>query len=163
MVDDTSYTWKWFAQERLQRISPFIPYEMGMEFVRNMAFGELVEIVRESAGGLPLTNELKNFLDTDLIIVANDNGRPKYLAVEIALVANTVHLRRAKRNARILEELSNVTTLPVVASSSISNEVRSEVDSGQVYWHYVPDHVLDSRDIEKENNLSQLDQFRRVI
>ena len=163
MVDDASHIWKWFAQKRMQRISPFIPFDMGMEFVRNMSFGELVGIIQASIGGQTLTDELRSFLDFDLIIVAKDGGETRYLTVEIAFEAKQRHFKTAIRNARILEERSGIATLPVVASFQMNHEVQKAVDAGQIHWHYVPDHVLDSRDVEKERSIFQSDQFRRVI
>lgn len=156
MVDDTSLTWKWYAQKRLRKSSLFIPIDMGMEFVRNMDFGEFVDIVRKSIGGRRLTDELRSFLDVDLVVVASNNGEAKYLVVEIAFNARQIHSRRAVRFARLLEEHSAVSTIPVVASYHVTHEVQQEINSGQVYWHYVPDHVLDSRDVEKENSISKL-------
>lgn len=143
VVNDGSFIWKQIAQERIAERSLFIPFDMGMEFLGNVTCGDLVRIIRESTGGQPLTGELRNFLYADLIVAANDVGQTKYLTVEIAFYATEIHSRTAIRHAEILEEHSGVPTIPVVASYQISSEVQEAVDSGRVYWHYVPDHVLD--------------------
>ena len=80
-----------------------------------------------------------------LVVVASDNGETKYLTVEIAFDAKVEHSREAIRYAQYLEELSGITAIPVVASYRINHEVQQAVDSGDVYWHCVPDHVLDPR------------------
>ena len=143
MPDDTSLIWKWYAQERMRESSLFIPMDMGIEFVRNMTCGELAEIIWESAKDQPLTGELRSFLNDGLVVVASDNGETKYLTVEIAFDAKEKHSRAAIRCARLLEELTSIPTIPVVASYRIDHEVQKAADSGDVYWHYVPDHVLD--------------------
>ena len=114
-----------------------------MEFVRNMTCGELAEIIRESAKDQPLTGELRSFLNDGLVVVASDNGETKYLTVEIAFNAIEEQSSTAIRYAKLLEELSGITAIPVVASYRINHEVQQAVDSGDVYWHCVPDHVLD--------------------
>ena len=143
MPDDTSLFWKWYAQERIGESSLFIPMDMGMKFVRNMTCGELVEIIWESANDQPLTGELRKLLNDGLVVVASDNGETKYLTVEIAFDAKEKHSSTAIRYAKLLEEHSGITAIPVVASYRINHEVQQAVDSGEVYWHYVPDHVLD--------------------
>ena len=143
MPDDTSLIWKWYAQQRMQKSSLCIPMDMGMEFVRNMTCGELVEIIWESTKGQPLTGELRSFLYDELVVVASDKGETKYLTVEISFNAKEKHSRAAIRYAQLLEELSGITTIPVVASYRIDSAVQQAVGSGDVYWHYVPDHVLD--------------------
>ena len=134
-----------YAVKRISERSVFIPFDKGMEFVRNMTIGELARIIRGSAERLSLTEELRDFLEADLIIIANDNGETTYFAVEIAFRAEHIHSQKAIRYAEILEELSGVKTIPVVASSQISPEVQEQIDSGKVYWHEVPDHAITLR------------------
>lgn len=163
MVDDSTFLWKSYARRRLAESSLFIPLDMGMEFVGNMTCGELVDILRKAAVCLPLTAELRNLVYSDLVVVANDAGATKYLSVEIAFNAKQRHASTAIRYAQLLQELSGIPTVPVVASYNIEHEVRKAVDSGLIYWHFVPDHVLDSREVEKERRLFQSDDFRSVI
>ena len=141
----------------------FIPFDIGMAFVRNMTRVELSEIIRESTRGQFLDDDLRSLLYAEPIVVASDNGETKYLAVEIAFNANKSHANTAIRHAQLLQELSGISTIPVVATYQIDHEVRKAVDSGYIYWHYVPDHVLDSREVEKERRLFLSDDFRRVI
>ena len=136
---------KGYAIKRISERSVFIPFDKGMEFVRNMTIGELARIIRGTAERISLTEELKSFLESDLIIIANDNGETTYLVVEIAFKAEQIHSQKATRYAQILEEYSGIKTIPVIASSQISPEVQEQIDSGQVYWHEVPDHAITLR------------------
>ncbi len=142
MEGDLSYWKKDYAQRRLAGRSESIPSDMGIQFVRNMTYGELVNIAVAAAGGQALSDELKSFRDADLVIVALDSGETKYLAVEISYTADQRDTRRALRNARILAEQTGITSVAVVASARNTHEVKAEVDSAQVYWHYLPVHSL---------------------
>ena len=144
MEGDLSFWKKDYAQRRLASRSESIPSDMGIEFVRNMTYGELVNIAVGAAGGQALPDDLKSFRDADLVIVAVDSGETKYLAVEISYTADQRDTRRALRNARILEEQTGIPAVAVVASARNTHEVQAEVDSGQVYWHYLPAHSLGS-------------------
>ena len=144
MEGDLSFWKKDYAQRRLAIRSESIPSDMGIEFVRNMTYGELVNIAVGAAGGQALSDDLKSFRDADLVIVAVDSGETKYLAVEISYTADQRDTRRALRNARILEEQTGITSVAVVASARNTHEVQAEVDSAQVYWHYLPAHSLGS-------------------
>ena len=139
---DLSFWKKDYAQRRLATRSQSIPSDMGIQFVRNMTYAELVDIAVGVAGGQALSDDLKSFRDADLVIVAADRGETKYLAVEISYTADERDTRRAIRNARILEEQTGVPSVAVVASARNTYEVQAEIDSGQVYWHYLPAHSL---------------------
>jgi hypothetical protein len=139
-------TWKGdYSQRRVASRSEAIPIDIGMQFVRNMTFGELVAITQAAAGGQALTDELKSFRDADLVIIATDAGDTKYLAVEISYTADQRDTRRAIRNARILAEQTGHSSIPVIASARNTREVQEEVDSGQVYWHFMPDRYLQTQ------------------
>ena len=139
---DLSFWKKDYAQRRLATRSQSIPSDMGIQFVRNMSYEELVDIAMGVAGGQALSDDLKSFRDADLVIVAADRGETKYLAVEISYTADERDTRRAIRNARILEEQTGVPSVAVVASARNTYEVQGEIDSGLVYWHYLPAHSL---------------------
>ena len=139
---DLSFWKKDYTQRRLASRSESIPSDMGIEFLRNMTYGELTKIAVAAAGGQALSDDLKSFRDADLVVIALDDGTTRYLVVEISYTADERDTRRAIRNARILEEQTGIPSTPVVASVRNTNEVQDMVVSGQVYWHYVPPHAF---------------------
>lgn len=139
---DLSFWKKDYTQRRLASRSESIPSDMGIEFLRNMTYGELTKIAMAAAGGRALSDDLKSFRDADLVVIALDDGTTRYLVVEISYTADERDTRRAIRNARILEEQTGIPSTPVVASVRNTNEVQDMVVSGQVYWHYVPPHAF---------------------
>lgn len=146
MEGDVSHWKRDYFEGRVVARSEAIPLGMGMKFVRNLPFGELTEIALAAANGEALTSDLKSFMDADLVIVADDNGEAKYLAVEISYTAAPRDTRRAIRNARVLSEQTGHVSIPFIASVRNTHEVQDEVDAGQVYWHQLPDR--DSQDEE---------------
>ena len=140
---DLSFWKKDYTQRRMAESAEFIPLDMGIQYERNMTRGELARIALAAAEGRALTDELKSFRGADLVIVATDGDATKYLAVEISYTADQRDTSRAIRNARILQEQTGIPSVAVIASTRNTHEVQAEVDSGQVYWHYVPDHVLE--------------------
>ncbi len=142
MESDLSFWKKDYTQRRLASRSESIPSDMGIEFLRNMTYGELTKIAVAAAGGQALSDDLKSFRDADLVVIALDDGTTRYLVVEISYTADERDTRRAIRNARILEEQTGIPSTPVVASVRNTNEVQDMVVSGQVYWHYVPPHAF---------------------
>ncbi|MYC30827.1 MAG: hypothetical protein F4X65_12170 [Chloroflexi bacterium] len=142
MESDLSFWKKDYTQRRLASRSESIPSDMGIDFLRNMTYGELTKIALAAAGGQALSDDLKSFRDADLVVIALDGGTTRYLVVEISYTADERDTRRAIRNARILEEQTGIPSTPVVASVRNTNEVQDMVVSGQVYWHYVPPHAF---------------------
>ena len=142
---DISY-WKTdYSERRVLERSEGIPLGMGFKFVRIVPFRELTEMALDAAKGEALTADLKSFMDADLVIMADDNGKTTYLAVEISYTADPRDTRRAMRNARVLTEQTGCPSIPVIASSRNTREVQDEVDSGRVYWHYIHDREEDDR------------------
>lgn len=139
MEGDMSIWKRDYAERRVTTRSEVIPPDMGMRFVRNMTFGELVAIALQEAGGEALTDELKSFRDADLVIVADAGGETRYLAVEVSYTADQRDTSRAIRNARILSDQTGCESVPVIASTRNTLEVQQEIDSGQVYWHQLTD------------------------
>ena len=146
MEGDISNWKRDYSERRVLNRSEVIPLGLGFKFVRNVPFRELAEIALDAAKGEALTADLKSFMDADLVIVADDNGETKYLAVEISYTAAPRDTRRAMRNARVLTEQTGYPSIPVIASIRNTREVQEEVDAGRVYWHQLADR--DSQDYE---------------
>jgi len=139
MEGDISYWKRDYSERRVLDRSEAIPLGLGLKFVRIVPFRELTEMALGAAKGEALTADLKSFMDADLVIMADDKGETKYLAVEISYTAAPRDTRRAMRNARVLTEQTGCPSIPVIASSRNTREVQDEVDSGQIHWHYIHD------------------------
>lgn len=128
-----------YTLSEMAGFAQFIPQDLGWQFERNMTRGELAQIALTVAAGQPLSDDLKSFRRADLVIVARDVGETKYLAVEVSYTADQRDTTRAIRNARILTEQTGHAAIPVIASSRNTQEAQEEVDSGEVYWHQIPE------------------------
>lgn len=139
MEGDSSRIKEDYTRREMAEAAEFIPQDMGWEYERRLTRGELGRIALDVAAGQPLSDDLKSFRRADLVIVARDGDDTKYLAVEVSYTADQRDTRRAIRNARILTEQTGCVAVPVIASARNTREVDEEIDSGQVYWHQIPD------------------------
>ena len=112
MEGDISNWKRDYSERRVLDRSEAIPLGMGLKFVRNVPFRELTEVALDAAKGEALTADLKSFMDADLVILADDNGEAKYLAVEISYTAGPRDTRRAMRNAQVLNRANRLSFYP---------------------------------------------------
>ena len=90
-------------------------------------------------------DERRRFIEADLIIEARDSeSLPCYIAVEISYTASGRDADRAMRNARILTDLTGVAAHPVIVGIRFNDSIRSEVESGSVIWHPLPEDFIEA-------------------
>ena len=136
----------WHVSEVGIRRAPLIADDLGLRWQRNLSIVELAEMARADGAERIPSNERRSFMEADLVIEARDSeGLPCYVAVEISFTVNGRDTRRAMRNARILAELTGVAAHPVIVGNRLDDRVRSEVESGSVAWHPLPDDSLEAR------------------
>ena len=139
MEGDSSRIKEDYTLREMGEAAEFIPQDMGWEYERHLTRGELGQIALDVADGQPLSDDLKSFRRADLVIVARDGDDTKYLAVEVSYTADQRDTSRAIRNAKILTDQTGCGAVPVIASARNTREVDEEIDSGQVYWHQIPE------------------------
>ena len=131
-----------YALDRAIDRADVIAVELHLQYVRNMTNPELTQIALAASGGQGLVGDWRSFREADLVIVASADGETNYLAVEVSYTAGQEDTRRAIRNARILEEQTGQPARAVIASNRNTREVQAVIDSGQVYWHSLPDRMF---------------------
>ena len=131
-----------YALDRAIDRADVIAVELHLQYVRNMTNPELTQIALAASGGQGLVGDWRSFREADLVIVASAHGETNYLAVEVSYTAGQEDTRRAIRNARILEEQTGQPARAVIASNRNTREVQAVIDSGQVYWHSLPDRMF---------------------
>ena len=96
-----------YAQDELRAAAAGVAFDTGYDTGRSLSYGELLEMA-EGVGTSDLSREeLRRFRRMDLALeVADENGDPCYLAVEIAFYAEPKGIDRAVANARLLERFT---------------------------------------------------------
>ena len=91
------------ARNVAERQAGLIVEDLGLEYVRTLAFDDIRSIVRALDTSDLETNDLRSFRLADLILEATDpQGASCYVAVEISFTVNERDTRRAVRNAGYL-------------------------------------------------------------
>ena len=93
--------------------------------------------------------DLASFQKADIVIRARsrENGQTVYLPVEASFTARSHDFDRAARNARLLEQFTNETAIPVVASHTLSSEVRGDIlqaiENGAMRWFQIDQRYME--------------------
>ena len=93
--------------------------------------------------------DLASFQKADMVIRARsrENGQTVYLPVEASFTARSRDFDRAARNARLLGQFTNETAIPVVASHTLSSEVRGDIlqaiENGAMRWFQIDQRYME--------------------
>ena len=113
-----------------------IANSLGLRLTRLLTGQEVGELaLGQDAADLP-RNELLSFRRADIVMEAADaDGDPCYVAVEVSYTVNGRDTTRAVRNADMLTRFTGKPARAVVAGLQIDDRVRSDVESGAIFWH----------------------------
>ncbi len=119
---------------------------LGYQFVHELPEATLLEYGRQARDKGKDKNEVESFKNADLVMMVQDaKHHPHYLAVEASYTVGADDIRRAKRTANYLEELTGILSVPVVAGVELMPEVEGRVDNGEVRWYQIPKGDLQPR------------------
>ena len=132
------------ARNVAERQAGLIVEDLGLEYVRALAFDDIRSLVRaHDTSDLP-ANDLRSFRLADLILEATDpQGASCYVAVEISFTVNGRDSRRAVRNAGYLSKFTGRRAFAVVAGVHIDDRIRDRIDAGEVSWYRLDQHSLE--------------------
>ena len=113
-----------------------IANSLGLRLTRLLTGQEVGELaLGQDAADVP-RNELLSFRRADIVMEAADaDGDPCYVAVEVSYTVNGRDTTRAMRNADMLTRFTGKPARAVVAGLQIDDRVRSDVESGAIFWH----------------------------
>ena len=133
------------ARNVAERQAGLIVEDLGLEYVRALAFDDIRSLVRaHDTSDLP-ANDLRSFRLADLILEATDTqGASCYVAVEISFTVNGRDSRRALRNAGYLSRFTGRRAFAVVAGVHVDNRIQDRIDAGEVSWYRLDQHSLES-------------------
>ena len=132
------------ARNVAERQAGLIVEDLGLEYVRTLAFDDIRSIVRAHDTSDLAANDLRSFRLADLILEATDpQGAACYVAVEISFTVNGRDTRRAVRNAGYLNRFTGQRAFAVVAGVHVDDRIRDRIDAGEVSWYQLEQHSLD--------------------
>ena len=139
MNDDLGIAKGFYAQSIVVADAKGIAGDMGLTYIRTLGLDNLAAIVSNS--GLPV-NVRRSFRYADLVFEASDDSGVLYVAMEMSYTADRRDTDRALRNAGILTEFTGRPARAAIASVKNDRETQELVDSGDVYWHPLPDRPI---------------------
>ena len=118
--------------------------DMGLSWVRTLPMPEIGALLRSAGPATAPKNVRRSFLRADLIMEATgEDGESCYVAVEVSFTANGRDTARAVRNAELLTRITGRPARAAVASFRLDDRIRPRIESGEVYWHELSDHLLE--------------------
>ena len=97
-----------------------------------LGFSRVAESSREPVG------DVKSFQQADLVLyVLDDQGSPRYLAIEASFTVADRDIDRAVRNARYLQQFTGLRADPVVAGVEVLPGAQERIDKGEAWLHRI--------------------------
>ena len=137
MEGDSGTLKGYWARNTAVSDAPGIAHDMGLEFVRTLTAGDLMELAGNQLG----QDTGRSFRRADLVIEATKDGAPQYVALEVSYTADQRGSGRALRNAGLLTQFTGRPATASVASVRNTHEVEQLVESGELYWHPLEDRT----------------------
>ena len=111
-----------------------IANSLGLRLTRILSGQEVGELA-QGAADIP-KNELLSFRRADIVMETTDAADGLcYVAVEVSYTVNGRDTTRAVRNADMLTRFTGKPARAAVAGLQIDDRVRSDVESGAIFWH----------------------------
>lgn len=119
-----------------------VAMELGYEYLRQVTPRELYLWSKAAPAGTE-PNDLRSFQRADLVIEALDGAELVYLTVEISYTVDNSDVRRALRNAALLQQITSHRAQAVVAGAAMRPSVQETIDQGSVKWFPTKAGVLE--------------------
>ena len=115
---------------------PIIAYDMGYMYERLLERMEIINMSRDADTSGIAEDVLYSFMHADAVAeTTDDDGRTRYLAVEISFTSHKRDVERAVRNAEFITRFTGVPASSSAASFQMSGEIQDDVDAGNIFWH----------------------------
>ena len=137
MEGDSGTLKGYWARNTAVSDAPGIAHDMGLEFVRTLTAGDLMEM----SGDQLEQDTGRSFRRADLVIEAIKDGAPQYVALEVSYTADQRDSGRALRNAGLLTQFTGRKATASVASVRNTHEVEQLMESGELHWHPLEDRT----------------------
>ena len=137
LTDDVGNLKGAHAKSVAKEEADIIANSLGLRLTRILSGQEVGELAlaQNAAADIP-KNELLSFRRADIVMEAADaDGGLCYVAVEVSYTVNGRDTTRAVRNADMLTRFTGKPARAVVAGIQIDDRVRSDVESGAIFWH----------------------------
>ncbi len=128
-----------------QRNASLIADDMGYQMILQLPREELIGFSNMARGVGKTEGDVKSFREADLVLLARDaNGHPAYIAIEASYTVSSRDIRRARRNAEYLQELTGLPARSAVAGVEIAPGREQNAITDGVHCYHIPVRHLES-------------------
>ena len=128
------------AERNASLIADDIGYQVISQLPREQLIG-FSDMAR--AIGKP-EDDVKSFREADIVLLVRDGvGYPAYIAIEASFTVASRDIRRARRNAEYLQELTGLPAKGAVAGVEIAPGREQNVISDGVHYYHIPARHLE--------------------
>ena len=129
------------AERNASLIADDIGYQVISQLPREQLIG-FSDMAR--AIGKP-EDDVKSFREADIVLLVRDGvGYPAYIAIEASFTVASRDIRRARRNAEYLQELTGLPAKGAVAGVEIAPGREQNTISDGVHYYHIPARHLES-------------------
>lgn len=128
-----------------QRNASLIADDMGYQMILQLPREEMIGFSNMARGVGKPEGDVKSFREADLVLLArDDSGHPAYIAVEASYTVSGRDIRRARRNAEYLQELTGLSAKGAVAGVEIAPGREQNAITDGVHCYHIPVRDLES-------------------
>ena len=134
-----------YALDVAQRNASLIADDMGYGMILQLTREEMIGFSKMARGVGKPEGDVKSFREADLVLLArDDSGHPAYIAVEASFTVSGRDIRRARRNAEYLQELTGLPAKGAVAGVEIAPGREQNAITDGVHCYHIPVRDLES-------------------
>ena len=134
------------ARSAVLRNAALVADGLGCQLISEVPRGIILGFSRVAASNNVPPDDVKSFQQADLILyVSDDQGSPRYLAVEASFTVAGRDIDRAVRNASYLTQYTGLRADPVVAGVEVLPEAQARIDKREA-WVY----RIERRDLQPD-------------
>ncbi|MYA49855.1 MAG: hypothetical protein F4045_02115 [Chloroflexi bacterium] len=117
------------ARSAVLRNAALVADGLGCQLISEVPQGIILGFSRMAASNSEPPDDVKSFQQADLVLyVSDDQGRPRYLAIEASFTVAGRDIDRAVRNASYLTRYTGLRADPVVAGVEVLPEAQARIN-----------------------------------
>ena len=133
------------ARNVVLRDAVLVASSLDCRLISEVPQGIILGFSKVAAANNESPDDVKSFQHADLILyVSDDQGHPRYLAVEASFTVSGHDIDRAVRNAKYLTQYTGLRADPVVSGIQVLPEAQERIDRGEALLYRIERRHLQS-------------------
>ena len=126
------------ARSAVLRNAALVAHGLGCQLITEVPQGIILGFSRVAASNNVPSDDVTSFQQADLVLyVSDEQGSPRYLAIEASFTVAGRDIDRAVRNASYLEQYTGLRADPVVAGVEVLPDAQARIENGEAWLHRI--------------------------